>query len=101
MPSAEEQDQCLAFGVLHLSDGQVIWSGLDSLRAIADEDSESLFRKSMASPRGSDVSDNIELRSIELNRWDLKEYNYSQRSHLSRGQEPGQHSSGLRLETKV
>lgn len=101
MPAAEEQSQGPALEVLHLSNGQVIWSVLDSLRAAADEDSESLFRRSMASSRGNDISDDMEVRFKEHKRWDSKGSNYSQGSHLSRRRQPGPSPSGPRPETKV
>ena len=99
IPSTEEQAQGPALEVLHLSNGQVIWSVLDSLRAAADEDSESLFRRSMASSRGNDVSEDMEVRFKEHKRWDSKGSNYSQGSHLSRRRQLV--PSGPRPETKV
>ena len=99
-PSAEDQGQGPAVEVLHLSNGQVIWTVLDSLRAAEEEDSESLFRRSMASSRGNDVGDDLEVRFKEHRRWGSRGSNLSQGSHLSRRrQQPG--TSGPRPETKV
>jgi hypothetical protein len=98
-PPTEEQGQGPALEVLHLSNGQVIWSVLDSLRAAAEEDTESLFRRSMASSRGNDVNEDMEVRFKEHKRWDSKGSNYSQGSHLSRRRQGV--PSGPRPETKV
>jgi len=98
--SPGEQGQGPALEVLQLSNGQVIWSVLDSLRAEDEDDSESLFRRSMASSRGNDADD-LEVRFKEHRRWSSKGSNYSQASQAAsrRRQVPG--TSGPRPETKV
>ena len=69
-PSMEEQGKGPAIEVLHLSNGQVIWSVIDSLRAAADEeDSKPLFQRSMASSHGNNVSDDMEVHFKEHRLW--------------------------------
>ena len=97
-PPAEGHGSALE--VLQLSNGQVVWSVLDSLRAEDEDDYQSLFRRSMASSRGNDVSDDLEVRFKEHKRWPSKGSNYSQGSLASR-RRPAVSSSDPRPETKV
>jgi len=97
--SPEEIPHGPAVEVLQLSNGEVIWSVLDSLRAVeGDDDSQSLFRRSMTSSRGHD-GEEVEVRVKEHQRWDS---NVSQGSLKSnpRWRQPA-NSTAARPETKV
>ncbi|GJJ11942.1 hypothetical protein Clacol_006180 [Clathrus columnatus] len=95
-----------ALEVLELSNGQMVWSVLSSLRS-EDEDDQSFFRRSMASSRGHDGNDDMEIRVKEHKRWDSKNSNISQGPYNnnnnnntnSRRRAPA--PSGPRPETKV
>ncbi|KAF8579495.1 hypothetical protein K439DRAFT_385263 [Ramaria rubella] len=96
----EEQGQGPALQVLHMSNGQLIWSVIDSLRAADEEDSESLFRRSLSSSRGGDANEDMELRFKEHRRWGSKGSNYSQGSqNNSRRQTPA--TNGGRPDTRL
>lgn len=93
----EDMAQGPALEVLQLSNGQVIWSVIDSLRAMEDEeDSQSLFRRSMSSSRGHD-GEEVEIRVKEHRRWESKGSNVSQGNASTRRRQP----AAARPETQV
>lgn len=99
----EENGHGPALEVLELSNGQIVWSVLNSLRA-EDEDDHSFFRRSMASSRGHDGNEDMEIRVKEHKRWDSKGSNISQgpynnNNNHSRRRAPA--ATAPRPETKV
>ncbi|KAF8528222.1 hypothetical protein BU17DRAFT_38701 [Hysterangium stoloniferum] len=95
---SEEPGHGPAIEVVQLSNGDVIWTVLDSLRQDDEEDSQSFFRRSMSS-RGLDGNDEMEIRVKGHGRYDSKGSNVSQGSHTVRRRLPGPNAP--RPETKV